>query len=285
MGVGGVVIAEGRALLIRRGGPPLEGEWSIPGGMLELGETIEEGVRRELAEETGIEVRVLDLIEVFERVFPGEDGRTQYHFVILDYLCEVVSGEARAASDVTDVAWAREEELVKYALTTTATRVIRGHLRCARTALAATEVSGTASAGGGFGEAAEAAFAAAKIFYGVGEIGGVEFGPHARREKQFGVGAFPEHEIAEAAVAAGADQQVHVERGAAGVGDFAEALGEFALGNFEAGEHPAGGAKDGVARGIIDGDAQFEGAAGGGEPFSGVDGLRRERAGCGRGGR
>jgi 8-oxo-dGTP diphosphatase len=125
VGVGGVVIADGRALLIRRGGPPLEGEWSIPGGMLELGETFEEGVRRELAEETGLKVRVLNFIEVFERIFPGKDGRTQYHFVILDYLCAAESGEAKAASDVTAVAWAREEELAAYALTTTATRVIK----------------------------------------------------------------------------------------------------------------------------------------------------------------
>jgi hypothetical protein len=71
-------------------------------------------------------VRVLDLIEVFERVIPGEGGRTRYHFVILDYLCEMVSGEARAASDVIDVAWAREEELKKFELTVIATRVIRG---------------------------------------------------------------------------------------------------------------------------------------------------------------
>jgi 8-oxo-dGTP diphosphatase len=125
VGVGGVVIADGRALLIRRGGPPLQGEWSIPGGMLELGESLEQGVRRELAEETGLEVRVLDLIEVFERVFPDDDGRTKYHFVILDYLCEAVSGEAFAASDVTDVAWAREDELAGYSLTPTATRVIK----------------------------------------------------------------------------------------------------------------------------------------------------------------
>jgi 8-oxo-dGTP diphosphatase len=125
VGVGGVVISDGRALLIRRGGPPLQGEWSIPGGMLELGETIEEGVRRELAEETGLEVRVLDFIEVFERIFPDDHGKIKYHFVILDYLCTVVSGEARAASDVTAVAWAREEELAKYALTPTATRVIK----------------------------------------------------------------------------------------------------------------------------------------------------------------
>ena len=125
VGVGGVVIADGRALLIRRGGPPLQGEWSIPGGMLELGESLEQGVRRELAEETGLEVRMLDLIEVFERVFPDDDGRTKYHFVILDYLCEAVSGQAQAASDVTDVAWAREDELAGYSLTATATRVIK----------------------------------------------------------------------------------------------------------------------------------------------------------------
>jgi 8-oxo-dGTP diphosphatase len=125
VGVGGVVIADGRTLLIRRGSAPLQGEWSIPGGMLELGEPIVAGVRRELAEETGLEVRVLDLIEVFERIVPGEGGRTRYHFVILDYLCEMASGEARAGSDVTDVAWAGEDELEKYSLTAIATRVIK----------------------------------------------------------------------------------------------------------------------------------------------------------------
>jgi 8-oxo-dGTP diphosphatase len=125
VGVGGVVIRDGRVLLIRRAGPPLQGEWSIPGGLLELGESLNQGVRRELAEETGLEVRVLDLIEVFERVFPDDDGRTKYHFVILDYLCEAVSGEARAASDVTDAAWAQEDELASYSLTPTATRVIK----------------------------------------------------------------------------------------------------------------------------------------------------------------
>ena len=127
-----MVIDGDRTLLIRRGSAPLEGQWSIPGGMLELGESIEEGVRRELAEETGIVVRVLELIEVFERVIPGEAGRTRYHFVILDYLCEMVSGEARAASDVIDVAWATEVELEKFELTAIATRVIRRAFEMAR---------------------------------------------------------------------------------------------------------------------------------------------------------
>jgi 8-oxo-dGTP diphosphatase len=125
VGVGGVIIANDRALLIKRGHPPLEGEWSIPGGTLELGETLREGVRRELAEETGVEVRVLDLIEVFERIFRDDKGRPRYHFVILDYLCEAIAGEPRAGSDVTHVAWASEAELEQYSLTPTAARVIR----------------------------------------------------------------------------------------------------------------------------------------------------------------
>jgi len=125
IGVGGVVIADGRALLIRRGHPPLKDEWSIPGGTLEVGETIINGVQRELEEETGIQVRVLDLIEVFERIFPDDSGRPQYHFVILDYLCEIVGGETRAGGDVTDAAWAAEADLAKFSLTPAATRVIR----------------------------------------------------------------------------------------------------------------------------------------------------------------
>jgi 8-oxo-dGTP diphosphatase len=132
VGVGGVVIRDERALLIRRGSAPLEGEWSIPGGMLEIGETILEGVRRELLEETAIEVKVLDLIEVFERLTRDDTGKLKYHFVILDYLCEAVNGEARAGSDVTDVAWARESELNEYSLTPTATRVIQKAFEMAR---------------------------------------------------------------------------------------------------------------------------------------------------------
>jgi 8-oxo-dGTP diphosphatase len=124
VGVGGVVISNGRALLIRRGGPPLEGQWSIPGGMLEVGETLLEGVRRELLEETGIDVRVGELIDVFERINLDGGGKTRYHFVVLDYLCEAVRGDARAGSDVTDVAWAAPSELANYSLSETATRVI-----------------------------------------------------------------------------------------------------------------------------------------------------------------
>jgi 8-oxo-dGTP diphosphatase len=134
VGVGGVVIEGGRALLIRRGSEPLRGEWSIPGGTLELGESLERGVARELLEETGLEVRVLELIEVFDRVYAGDevaaDGGLarkgpKYHFVIVDYLCERIGGEAVAGSDVTHVAFAREDELDGFGLTETATRILR----------------------------------------------------------------------------------------------------------------------------------------------------------------
>jgi 8-oxo-dGTP diphosphatase len=132
VGVGGVIIDQGRALLIRRGSEPLLGEWSIPGGTLELGETLEEGVARELLEETGLTVRVLELIEVFDRIYvestagssEGKKG-PRFHYVIVDYLCERISGEAIAGSDVTDVAYASEEELGRYKLTKTATRILK----------------------------------------------------------------------------------------------------------------------------------------------------------------
>lgn len=138
VGVGGVVIRDGRALLIRRGAEPLKGQWSIPGGALELGETLVEGVQRELREETGLEVRVGELIEVFDRIVPDGTGqaagtaaiatttaRPLYHFVIADFLCAAAEGEPRAGSDVTDVAFAREDELHLYSLTPTATRVLQ----------------------------------------------------------------------------------------------------------------------------------------------------------------
>jgi ADP-ribose pyrophosphatase YjhB (NUDIX family) len=124
IGVGGVLISHGRVLLIRRGSPPLQGQWSIPGGTLEVGETLVEGVRRELLEETGIGVRVQNLIDVFERIDRDGFGNAQYHFVVLDYLCEAVQGTACAGSDVTEVAWAARAELERYSLTEIATRVI-----------------------------------------------------------------------------------------------------------------------------------------------------------------
>ena len=132
VGVGGVIIVEGRALLSRRGSEPLLGEWSIPGGMLELGETLEEGVARELLEETGLTVRVIELIEVFDRIYVESTAGAnenkkgpRFHYVIVDYLCERVGGNAVAGSDVTELVFASEEELGKYKLTETATRILK----------------------------------------------------------------------------------------------------------------------------------------------------------------
>jgi ADP-ribose pyrophosphatase YjhB (NUDIX family) len=131
VGVGGVVIEDGRALLIKRGSEPLLGQWSIPGGTLELGESLQHGVARELLEETALEVQVLDMIEAFDRIFldpaapnAGDRSRPKYHYVIVDYLCERLAGEAKAGSDVTDIAYAREDELEKFHMTSTATRVL-----------------------------------------------------------------------------------------------------------------------------------------------------------------
>ena len=131
MGVGGVIVDRGRTVLIRRGTEPLLGQWSIPGGTIEIGETIDEAVRRELREETGLEVRVLELIELFDRIYP-QDGdaasdkkKPRYHYVIADYLCELVGGEPRAGSDVTDLAFAQENELAKFHLTEKATSVLK----------------------------------------------------------------------------------------------------------------------------------------------------------------
>src|SRR5258707_13393603 len=143
VGVGGVVIEGERVLLILRGNEPLKGQWSIPGGTLELGETLVEGTARELTEETGLQVRVMEMIEAFERINFGrgadetwttmeERKRPRFHFVIVDFLCQRISGEAVAGGDVTHVEWAREDALEKFSLTPTATRVIRKAFSLAR---------------------------------------------------------------------------------------------------------------------------------------------------------
>ncbi len=114
VGIGGVVIENQRALLIKRGSEPLLGQWSIPGGTLELGESLQQGVARELLEETGLAA-----------ANSNDRARPKYHYVIVDYLCERLAGEARAASDVTDIAYATEQELEKFQMTSTAMRVLR----------------------------------------------------------------------------------------------------------------------------------------------------------------
>jgi mutator protein MutT len=130
VGVGAVVVRDGKALIVRRGHEPRKGEWSLPGGRVELGESLEEATRREIREETGLEVDVGPLVEAFDRVH-RLDGRIRYHFVILDYLCVPRAGEARAGDDAEDVAWVTAEELDAYRLNAHATAVIRKGLSMA----------------------------------------------------------------------------------------------------------------------------------------------------------
>src|SRR5215469_17030914 len=111
IGVGAVIVPNGRVLLVRRDTEPLRGEWSVPGGLLELGEKLRDGVSREVLEETGLVVEAGEVLDVFDSIFADDQGQTQYHYVLIDYLCRVISGEARAGSDVCEVQWAREEEL------------------------------------------------------------------------------------------------------------------------------------------------------------------------------
>ena len=111
VGVGAVVVEGDRALVVRRANEPLKGEWSVPGGMLELGEKLREGVVREVQEETGLKVEPIEVLDVFDSIFTDPDGRTRYHYVLVDYLCRVVSGSAVAARDVSEVRWVDEGEL------------------------------------------------------------------------------------------------------------------------------------------------------------------------------
>jgi len=117
VGVGGLIFDAQRVLLVERGKEPLKGYWSLPGGLVETGESLEDAVRREVREETGLEVEPLSLFEVFERILPDAAGKTEYHYVLIDYLCKPVGGRLQASSDVSSVAWVLEAELANYRLT------------------------------------------------------------------------------------------------------------------------------------------------------------------------
>jgi 8-oxo-dGTP diphosphatase len=127
VGVGAVIVdgEKGRVLLVRRGTPPLAGQWSIPGGAVELGETLRAAAEREAHEETGLVVDAEDVLEVLDRVIPGEENRVRYHYVLIDFLCRVRGGELRAGGDAAEAAWAAEGELAKYKLEEAAVDVIR----------------------------------------------------------------------------------------------------------------------------------------------------------------
>jgi len=117
LGVGAIIIDAGRVLLVERGREPLKGYWSLPGGVLEVGERLIEGVCRETLEETGLEVQPLSVVEIFERIMLDAAGAPEYHYVLVDYLCRVTGGSLAAADDVSGVAWVDRSSLPQYRIT------------------------------------------------------------------------------------------------------------------------------------------------------------------------
>ena len=125
VGVGAIIIDGSRVVLVKRGHPPLEGEWSIPGGVLEVGEMLRDAAVREAREETGLTVETRDLLGVFDRVLKDESGRTRYHYVLIDFLCRPVAGELQGASDAEEARWFTEEEALRLPLAKDTGQVVR----------------------------------------------------------------------------------------------------------------------------------------------------------------
>jgi len=111
VGVGAIIIQDDRVVLVKRAHPPIQGQWSIPGGVLEVGELVREAAVREAREETGLIIEPADLLGVYDRILRNEQQRVQYHYVLVDFLCRPVGGELRAASDAAEVRWFKRGEL------------------------------------------------------------------------------------------------------------------------------------------------------------------------------
>ena len=133
VGVGAVIIEQGRVVLVKRRFEPLAGQWSLPGGRLELGETLEAGLAREMLEETGLEVEVGPVVDVFDRILLDPERKVRYHYVLIDYLCRPVGGALSHGSDVAAAELVDPGELERYRLTPKATSVIEKALAVART--------------------------------------------------------------------------------------------------------------------------------------------------------
>jgi 8-oxo-dGTP diphosphatase len=129
VGVGAVIVEKGRVVVVRRATEPLKGEWSIPGGMLELGETVRACAAREAREETGLVVEPGEVLGVFDRILPDAEGKIRYHYVLIDLLCRRVSGELRAGGDAAEVRWLTAGELKTFPVAEPAAAVLREALR------------------------------------------------------------------------------------------------------------------------------------------------------------
>ncbi len=121
LGIGALIFRrnEGQIeiLLVERGKDPLKGWWSLPGGILEVGEKLADGIRREVREETGLDVETISVFEIFERIMPDAEGRPEYHYVLIDYICRVTGGVLEAASDVSAASWLTRADLQHYQIT------------------------------------------------------------------------------------------------------------------------------------------------------------------------
>lgn len=145
VGVGAIVVDKGRVLLVKRGHAPLRGQWSIPGGMLELGESLRQAAEREALEETGVEVKATDLLGVFERILLDRKKRTRYHYVLVDFLCRKTGGALGAAADADDARWFRPEQLENLELAADTRAVIRSAIEKAAQCLGETTRARTRS--------------------------------------------------------------------------------------------------------------------------------------------
>jgi len=117
VGVGAIILERDRVLMAQRGKQPLKGWWSLPGGLLEIGEALTDGLRREVREETGLEVRPLGVLEVFERIMRDAAGAPEYHYVLIDYICRAAGGTLCAGDDVCAVEWVRRRDLARLPIT------------------------------------------------------------------------------------------------------------------------------------------------------------------------
>jgi len=129
VGVAAIIVENGKMLLIKRGSEPAAGKWSVPGGVVELGETIEEALIREVMEECGLKIEILKLIDVVDNIIKDADGRIKFHYVILEFLARPLEGEIKASSDALEVKWVPIEKIGEYNITNTLHKLLKKHKR------------------------------------------------------------------------------------------------------------------------------------------------------------